>query len=470
MAQTTHGFSRRSLLQSALASCCAAPARAFSPQCRPGEIAPAPAALPFADAEPLGVLAARRNLQFGVQVGIADKSYGGGMYDPVYQQLILREQPQFLVYGSAFKFIDNCADAPGPDRRLRFSNARHGVRDTWYQANDITAFAKRHGLRGRADTLVWQNTHPAWLDALAARDWRQTPQYRSNMAYLDQYISAAMKKIVELSAGDAAFFQAIGVVNEPLDPFNPVGGMASYAGGPFLPPGQPCGPTAPPDYIATAFQKVVHYNDYWSRELGLPPTSAKLFINETTAETDQFGPLVRPALLALVKAMKNAGLRLDAVGLECHLQPQMMNNPQSPDWTAFGAFLQELSDLGVEIYITEFDVLDYAANCAGEKAPRQAADDLVSRYCQSFLETVLKYPAVKSISVWDLSDRYSFYRMLDVAQWYGYHKTPAGAHWPKCEIRPASRQAIACPRPALFDDAMIPKSARAAFARALQAR
>ena len=182
---------------------------------------------------------------------------------------------------------------------------------------------------------------------------------------------------------------------------------------------------------------------------------------------------MRPALLSLLRKMQRAGLKLDAVGLECHLQPQMMHDPGNPDWTAFGAFIEAIGALGLEVHITELDVLDYATSCNGAAGSAKASDDLVGTYCETFLRKVLAYPHVTAVSFWDLSDRYSFYRYFDVASWYGYERIPrpkpAGTPWPACPALPADAASIACPRPTVFDDAMVPKPARERIAAALAA-
>ena len=86
---------------------------------------------------------------------------------------------------------------------------------------------------------------------------------------------------------------------------------------------------------------------------------------------------------------------------------------------------------------------------------------------------MLSYPAVKAVTLWDLSDRYSFYRDSDVSTLYGYdaipRPRPADTPWPNCPTLPANAQAIACPRPDAFDDQMVQKPARQSIAAALNA-
>jgi len=71
----------------------------------------------------------------------------------------------------------------------------------------------------------------------------------------------------------------------------------------------------------------------------------------------------------------------------------------------FDEFLHALADLGVDIYITEFDVCDDVFPDDVE-----ARDAAVARTARQFLETTLRHPAVKMLIAWELADNYSFYR------------------------------------------------------------
>jgi endo-1,4-beta-xylanase len=124
-------------------------------------------------------------------------------------------------------------------------------------------------------------------------------------------------------------------------------------------------------------------------------------LNEAQTERDdELGLAVRRGLLKLVADLKNAGVRLDVVGLQGHLQPQYPHDP-----ARFSDFLHTLANLGVDIYITEFDVCDDVF--PDDVAARDAA---VARTARQFLEPTLRHPAVKALIAWELADNYSFYR------------------------------------------------------------
>ncbi|MDR3375124.1 MAG: endo-1,4-beta-xylanase [Ancalomicrobiaceae bacterium] len=449
---------------------------AASPQCR--AIAPAPKQAAPVIEPPLGDLGRQKGVAIGVQLDVSyTHDYGEGMYDAAYTQLVRAEKPDFVAFGSAFKFGNVAADAPSSDGLLAFSDTPSGVADTWYVARDLAAMTRAAGIGGRADALVWQDDQviQPWLRKIAAGsapDRRKNADLDWNLTRMEAYIAAAIAKMYDLSAGDPAYFRSISLVNEPLDPFAAHGRVA-YRGGSFAPPGLFLDTeTKPAGYIADAFRTAEAVNRAIARERGTSPLTAQLILNETTLETDQFGPVMRPALLKLLRQMQAEGLAIGGVGLECHLQPQMMADPFKPDWSAFGTFLDEVAGLGLDIHLTELDVIDYVTSCSGHKGSIEDSDRLVAHYFESFLARALACPKLKSITFWDLSDRYSFYRQLDVASWYGYDHVrlpQALRSWPRCGEIPAKAEAIACPRPAVYDDHFRPKPARAAIARALVA-
>ena len=456
----------------------AVPARGFaasaSPQC---SVAAEPASAPAFSSTPLGVLAAAKNIAFGIQASPADNpAYGQGMYDPVYQQIVSQESPQFIAFGSSFKFGNICPDPPTSSGALVFTDKANGSTNTWQAAQDLTNATQPKNVHARADALIWNvaANAPSWLQTLPDTT-TTSAAYKSNLTWVAKYMSAAMKEITQLSNGHADFFYGIGLINEPIvpnfaSPQSP--SPAYYRDGPWFPTGRQVASFAGvPDYIASAFTSAQSYRSYWATQLNLPATTARFYINETLTETDQFGPVVRPALITLLKAMQAAKLNIQGVGLECHLQPQMMNDAYHPDWTAFGSFIQQIGALGLDVYITELDVFDYETSCGGHAGSAGDSDYLIDIFYDTFLTKVLSYPNVKALTLWDLSDRYSFYRYQDVSTLGGYNTIarpkPANTNWPNCPTLPASATAIACPRPDSYDDTMTPKPARAKIAAAL---
>jgi endo-1,4-beta-xylanase len=457
-----------SLLGSA-AGLVAAPALAASPQCP--RVPPVPTVTPPHPGPALGDLARAKGLTFGVEAGLASmKEYGANIYDPAYLQLILNEKPDYLAFGGQFIFSNVATDPPHGDH-LSLTNSAYNVTNTWFIANDISPKLQAAHVGARADALIWddEQARQPWLRPIprgASSDRAKNRDLDWNIARAEDYLRIAFDKFDELSAAAPGFMKIVSLVNEPLDPWVVPGRMA-YRGTVFTPPGvvldEHAG-VAP--YICDLYRLAGKLRGPRTK------TTPTIIVNLAGTEPDQDGVLMREGSLRLLKMMRAEGLPFEGVGLEAHLQPQMMNDPERPDWSAFGAFLDEVADLGLDIHLTELDVFDFEASCNGRAGRTEESDALVAHYYESFLTRSLQCKAVKSVCLWDLSDRYSFYRLFDVDTWFGYDRLPKGQRpdsWPKCAAMPASPTEIPCPRPNAYDDRYHAKSARAAIARALTA-
>lgn len=443
-------------------------AAAGSPQCR--NIPPEPKAAVRFRGPSLGQLARAKGLQFGLQTQISSNhDYGDGIYSEAYLNLLFSEEPDFIAFGNQFLFSTVCPDPP-IGGHLMTTIERYNIANSWYSLDDTAPKLMARHIGARADALVWENgdVRQSWLKKIprgSSPDRDKNPDLDWNLNWMEAYIRLAFTKINALNLRDPGFFRIVSLVNEPLDYWGRGIGQLAYRGGAMCPEGIP---------IEADHGVIGYIRDAYTlagRLRGTAPNRPKLILNDAGSEDDQFSPVMRPGLLKLLKMMKAETIPLDGVGIEAHLQPQMMANPMKPDWGRFGAFLDEIADLGLEIHITELDVCDFVTNCNGRPGRPEEADALTALYFETFLDRTLACRAVKSVTLWDLSDRYTFYRSLDVNAWYGYDRLPRGKtppDWPKCEKMPMSREAIACPRSTPYDDAFRPKPARAAIARALE--
>ena len=271
-------------------------------------------------------------------------------------------------------------------------------------ADALLAFAQKNRIAMRGHTLVWNENAPDWLRRLSGRETERV---------FDEHIETVVSRY-------AGKLHSWDVVNEPFWPEH--GKDGGFRDGPWL-------AAMGSSYVERAFRRVA----------AIDP-SAKLVLNEAHCENNnEYGKAIRPRLLQLVDKMLNAGLRLDAVGLQCHLQPDIARD---------NAFVRDYIELigggRVDVYITELDVNDAAFT--GGIAERDAAS---AREYESFLTEILKARRVTAVILWELSDKYTWYLSL-----------------PKVRENLARRS----PRPLPYDDHMQPKLARAAIARALAAR
>lgn len=314
-------------------------------------------------ADSLGELAARKGLLFGAAMMRAELV-------PESQALFAREV-RLITPSNEFKMA---AVRPAPDR-VDFSGA-----------DALMAFAGKHGLAIRGHTLIWNDWQPAWIHRLS----------RSEIGGL---IDRHIELVVSRYQGRVHTWD---VVNEPI---GVQGGEADWlAPGPYLEAlGQ--------DYIARALRRA-RFAD--------PKT--KLFLNETHTERDDaFGRMHRKRLLRLIDDLQGRGVPLDGIGLQGHLAPPAPFQPE-----AFLAFCEQIAGRGLEIQITELDVLD--TSFPDDIAARDA---LVARQYSRFLRSALQCRAVTVVATWHLADHFS----------YPYRQSVK-------ERAVAARR----PRPLLFDD------------------
>jgi endo-1,4-beta-xylanase len=327
----------------------------------------------------LGEIGARNSFLFGAAAAAAIDS------DALYRDLYVR-QTRLITTDVALK-IGAIAPQPGP---------KH-----FESADRLLAFCNQHRIAMRGHCLVWNEWNPDWVKNMTKAE---------RQAYFDSYIEEVVARYI-------GKLQSWDVVNEPFWPgHNAPGGFRI---GPWY-------DAFGPDYIRRAFQRAAQVDPH-----------TKLVLNEAQTERDDaLGLAVRAGLLKLVADLKQSGVKLDAVGLQGHLQPQYPHDPGR-----FNEFLHKLADLGVDIYITEFDVCDDVF--PDDVAARDAA---VARTAQQFLEPTLRHPAVKALVAWELADNYSFYRSMAKS------KNPLSTR---------------LPRPLPYDDQYKPKPLWATIASAL---
>jgi endo-1,4-beta-xylanase len=328
----------------------------------------------------LGSIAAKNGFLFGAALGdVID-------HDAPYRDLYIA-QTKIVTTDVALK-MGRVAPQPGP---------KH-----FEDADRLLAFCNQHKIAMRGHCLIWNEWNPEWVKNLSVSERRK---------FFDSYIEEVVTRYV-------GKLQSWDVVNEPFWPGHKAPG--GFRLGPWY-------DAFGTDYIQRAFERAA-----------LVDRNTKFVLNEAQTERDdEVGLAVRRGLLKLVADLKNAGVKLDVVGLQGHLQPKYPHDP-----ARFEEFLHALGDLGVDIYITEFDVRD-------DTFPDdvEARDAAIAKTAQQYLETTLRHPAVKALIAWELSDKYSFYRAMP------QYKTAATTR---------------LPRPLPFDDQMQAKPLTNTIAQAFE--
>lgn len=230
--------------------------------------------------------------------------------------------------------------------------------------DDLADLARAQDKRLEGHTLLWGRSIPDWARPGLAQ--------RGGWNAVQRYVDTVMPRYADVAA-------RWDVVNEPIAEDEGVDGLRA---GPFL-------AAFGPDYIRRALETA----------RGAVP-GARLAINDFGFERDTPREEARRRrLLRLLDALARVGAPLDAVGLQSHLDLGVKRLPQS----RLAAFLKEIADRGLAIHVTELDVKerDYPL-------PPARRDARVAQAVRSYLDVVLDQPAVRGVSTWGLTDRYSW--------------------------------------------------------------
>jgi endo-1,4-beta-xylanase len=328
----------------------------------------------------LAAIAAKNGFLFGAAAGpVIDK-------DAAYRELYTT-QTRIVTTDIAMK-MSTIAPQPGPKK--------------FESADRLLKFCADNRIGMRGHCLIWNEWVPQWIKSMSVSE---------RQAFFDGYIEEVVARYVgKLHSWD--------VVNEPFWPGHKAPG--GYRLGPWY-------DTFGTGYVRRAFERAA-----------MVDKKTRLVLNEAQSERDdEVGLAVRSGLLRLVDELKDAGVRLDAVGLQGHLQPRYPHDPGR-----FAEFLHALASRKVDIYISEFDVRD-------DTFPDdiQTRDAMIADTAEKFLSNALRNPAVKAVISWELADNYSFY--TDAAK----------------KKDPLSQR---LPRPLPFDSSMQRKPLWFAMARAFE--
>jgi endo-1,4-beta-xylanase len=294
---------------------------------------------------PLKQLADQKGLMFGSSLALKyfDQS-------PAYKQL----------------FISQC-DIATPELHMKWNSLSRqpGIYD-FSAADQLAVFCATNRIKVRGHTLVWHDSLPSWVVGQLSPSTARTTM-------LDH-----VQKVAGHFAGKLYSWD---VVNEVLDPGSqrPDGLRAS----PWL---QNIGV----DYIEQAF-----------RATAAADPKALLVWNENYLEVSNgFGEAKRKAMLNQLDALLAKGVPIHGIGLEAHLRGDQENVLGD---ARYEAFLRELAQRKMKIYITELDVQDTSLPAdIGER------DKVTANIYGKFLAATLRQPAVKGVVAWGLSDAFSW--------------------------------------------------------------
>lgn len=303
---------------------------------------------PGAAGLPLWQTALRRGIVYGSSASTRHLS------DADYRQLYAREAALLLTEDDLLWYRLR----PTPRSGLDFS-----------YADRIIAFAQRNEMLVLGAHLVW--------DQGFGDGWRDDDLWGMDRAAARALIFGTIDRVVGRYRGRVAGWV---VANEVLD-------------GSGLRTDTPWYETIGPSYVAESF-RAAHAAD----------PDATLLLNEFGYETDdEFASAAgkRAATLELLDELLDAGVPVHALGVQAHLHAGKFADAFDP--SAYRRFLSEVAGRGLEILITEMDVLDDGL----PRAPA-ARDAAVADVLRVYLEVALDEPAVAALVTFGLSDRHTW--------------------------------------------------------------
>lgn len=343
-------------------------------------------------------LAKAKGLRFGNAIGmLEDQDTRKSFRDPAYRALMAREC-NIIVAENETKW-QALQPKPGPYQ--------------WGPADEMFAWARKEGMAVRGHTLIWQD--PKWLP-----DWVNKLDLKSKPVSQAEAVLREHIKTVCVHMGQDVVSHD--VVNEAVSPKD-----GSLIQNVFT---RRMGAV---EQIAFAFQQAhehapkaqLVYNDFMGPGLG---DDAKH----------------RAGVLKLLADLKKRGAPIHALGLQSHISAgDAMSGPANAavlrEWRKF---LDEVSGMGLQLLITEFDVNDKAF--PADFKQRDAATAALAR---DYLDVTLSYTNLTDFLLWGMADHVNW------LQTWADSKRPDGL----------------AQRPTPYDDKLRAKPMRDAIAASLRA-
>ncbi len=271
------------------------------------------------------------------------------------------------------------------------------------QADVLVNFAANNGMRLRGHTLLWHQTAPSWFfagDTGNAANYRAAVQQR-----LRTYIFAVVQHFPNVYAWDVVNEIASDTQNaaNPYRTSSPwyqaysVGGMNGA------------------DYVRDAFD----FANQARTSIGRNSATMKLMLNDYNTELSG----KRANVIQIVQALVNAGVPIDGVGHQFHLQL----DANVADVNAAFAAVEGVSSTLVN-HVTELDVSIYAdpGTCYSSRTIPPCLADLGAAPPQTVLSqqatlyralfAAFDRPSVTSVSLWGIADNHTWLNSFPVAR------------------------------------------------------
>ncbi len=274
---------------------------------------------------------------------------------------------------------------------------------TFAQADIIANFALNNGIRLRGHTLLWHRTIPAWM---LEGPLNNPPNYRAAIQQnLRNYIFAVVQRYPEVYAWD--------VVNEVAS--DPQNAANPYRTDSLWYAAYSIGGLNGKDYVRDAFT----FANQARTSVGKTSATMKLMLNDYNTEL----PGKRANVMQIVQELVNAGVPIDGVGHQFHLQ-------LGADVAQVTAALTAVEGISTTLvnHVTELDVSIYAdpGTCYaqgtippclpdyGASPPQSVLSQQATLYRALF--NAFNRPSVQSVSFWGIADNHTWLNTYPVTR------------------------------------------------------
>jgi endo-1,4-beta-xylanase len=226
------------------------------------------------------------------------------------------------------------------------------------QADRIVAFAEQNEMRVRGHTLVWHSQLPGWVSQLT------TPEaVRSAMLnHIETVVSRYRGRVFAWDVVNEAWQDNASALRTSV--------FQQQLGDRFIDEAFIAARAADPD-------AKLYYNDY-----GTEGTNRKA-----------------NAVFTMVQGMVERGVPIDGVGMQMHI-----GTGGGPTAEQFASNMQRLVELGLEVNISELDISACGDGAVDERLQAQA------ERAYEIVQACMNQPACNFITVWGISDQYSWRR------------------------------------------------------------
>lgn len=254
---------------------------------------------------------------------------------------------------------------------------------TFEQADQIVEFAQQNGMRMIGHTLIWHQQTPDWV----------FQDDNGNLVSRDVLLARMKEHIQNVMTRYKGKIYGWDVVNEAISdapPYDLRDNMWKKIIG--------------DDYIEWAF-KFAHEAD----------PDAELYYNDYNTEV----PGKREAIYNLVKRLKDEGIRIDAVGMQSHV------NIYGPSVQEIEESIKKFTSLGVKVNISELDMDLYRYDDRQDRYKDDVPQDVLQLQAQRYAQLFELYRRYK-----DVIGRVTFWGYCDGSSWLNNFPVKGRTNYP----------------------------------------